>query len=67
MAQPICFHMGPSPVFLRITCVMPAAGAFFTSSVTGVVKKQRKPVKSHPTALTVTSAVLISHKATERA
>lgn len=66
MAQPIYFQTGPSPVFLRITCVTPGASAFFTSSVTSVVKKQRKPVKSHPTALTVTSAVLISHKATEK-
>lgn len=67
MGQPIYFHAGPSSAFLRITFVMPGASAFFASSVTGVVKKQRKPVKSHPAALTVTSAVLISHKATEEA
>ena len=34
-----------SPVFLRITCVTPGASAFFTPSVTSVVKKQRKPVE----------------------
>lgn len=54
-------------LFLRLTCVAPGASAFFTSSVTSVVKKKRKLVKSHPTALTVTSAVLISHKAAEEA
>lgn len=51
----------------NLVCVMPGASAFFHSSVTSLVKNQRKPVKSHPTALTVTSAVLISHKATEEA
>lgn len=67
MARPVYFHAGPSPVFLRITCVTPGASAFFPPSVTRVVKKHRKPVKSHPLALAVTSAVLISHKATEKA
>lgn len=65
MARPIHFHA--PPMLVKGTCVTPRASAFLTSAVTGVVKNQRKPVKSHPTALTVTSAVLISHKATEEA
>lgn len=64
--QTIYFHTGLAPLFLRITCAAPGARAFFTPSVTSMVKEQRKPVKSHPTALTITSAVLISHKAAEK-
>lgn len=67
IAQPIYFYTGLSSVFLRLTFVMPRASEFFPSSVTWMVKKHWKPVKSHPTVVRVTSAVLISHKAGEEA